>query len=145
MTEAKMSDNKNFTVDNAHAIAVIAHNGQYRRDGVTPYLTHPQAVASRVRGDSNAEAAAWLHDVLEDTSVTAQQLLHWDVSQEVVDAVQLLTKTADVSYEEYIQRIKNNPIALKVKIADILSNLADQPTDKQIIKYAKALLMLTEP
>ena len=54
-------------VKKVEVIATKAHEGQYRRDGVTPYIEHPKAVAARVRGDEKAEMVAWLHDVIEDT------------------------------------------------------------------------------
>jgi (p)ppGpp synthase/HD superfamily hydrolase len=54
-------------VKKVEVIATKAHEGQYRRDGVTPYIEHPKAVAARVKGDEKAEMVAWLHDVIEDT------------------------------------------------------------------------------
>ena len=59
----------------AAQIATDAHRGQFRRDGVTPYISHPEAVAKRVEGDDLAEAIAWLHDVLEDTAIKVQDLV----------------------------------------------------------------------
>ncbi|WP_052573656.1 bifunctional (p)ppGpp synthetase/guanosine-3',5'-bis(diphosphate) 3'-pyrophosphohydrolase [Haloferula sp. BvORR071] len=126
----------------ASAIALEAHAGQFRRDGTTPYVRHPEAVAARVAGDPLAEAVAWLHDVLEDTAVTPEMLRSEGIPEEVIAAVAMLTKPDGADYEEYLRAIKANPLAKKVKLADMLSNLGDQPSEKQILKYAKGLTIL---
>jgi len=117
----------------ASSIARAAHAGQFRRDGVTPYITHPEAVAKSLEGENpDVIAAAWLHDVLEDTEVTISELknagipVRWDGQ----------------SYEDYLHWITQDEIARKVKVADIQHNLSDAPTEKQIAKYGKALLIL---
>ncbi|MDR2982194.1 MAG: hypothetical protein LBV12_08110 [Puniceicoccales bacterium] len=129
-------------VQRAEEIARHAHRGQFRRDGVTPYIVHPEAVAVRVKGDALAEATAWLHDTLEDTSLTVEQLRAHDIPEQVIAAVALLTKQENSDYEQYLVRLKANPLAKKVKIADLLANLSDHPSDRQIVKYAKGLLVL---
>jgi (p)ppGpp synthase/HD superfamily hydrolase len=129
-------------VARAAALAKEAHQGQFRRDGITPYISHPKAVAARVAGDPQAEAVAWLHDVLEDTPVTAEMLRSQQIPEEVIRAVSMLTKADGTDYEVYLMAIKANPLAKKVKIADMLSNLSDQPSEKQILKYAKGLTIL---
>jgi (p)ppGpp synthase/HD superfamily hydrolase len=124
-------------------IATTAHHGQFRRDGVTPYIKHPEAVVTRVDAeDINAQMVAWLHDVLEDTELTANQLRSMLVPDAVVTAVELMTHPDGEPYEIYLTRIKANPLATKVKIADMLTNLADTPTEQQIRKYAHGLLFL---
>ena len=128
----------------AMKIAIRAHAGQFRRDSVTPYVTHPERVVKRVVGDVDAEAVAWLHDVLEDTSETEQSLLDASIPARIVDAVKALTKSPNVEYEEYIAGVKGNPLALKVKVQDMLDNLSDSPTEKQIIKYSRGFLILLE-
>lgn len=128
----------------ARTIASDAHDGQYRRDGVTPYIEHPAAVASRAPKSPAAQAAAWLHDVLEDTELTRDDLLARGIPESVVVAVEALTKQEGLSYEENIQRAAANELATDVKVADMLSNLADSPTKNQIRKYAKGLLFLLE-
>ena len=60
----------------------------------------------------------------------------------VISAVELLRKTDGVSYNEYLLGIRSNWIAKKVKVADMLHNLSDQPTEKQILKYARGLIVL---
>ena len=129
----------------AEKLATLAHSGQIRRDGKTSYIWHPRAVAARLIMDCascTAIAAAWLHDVLEDTNETPESLRDAGISDEVVQVVELLTKTEGASYWAYLDAIMLNPIARQVKIADMLSNLADSPTEKQIIKYSRGLLHL---
>ncbi|MEO1496447.1 MAG: HD domain-containing protein [Planctomycetota bacterium] len=132
-------------VEQARLIATAAHAGQFRRDGVTPYIEHPAAVASRASQTPESQAAAWLHDVLEDTPVTRDDLLSRGVPEGVVVAVEALTKRRDLSYDENLDRVAANDLARGVKIADMLSNLADTPTQRQIRKYAQGLLRLLEP
>ena len=125
------------------SIAVAAHEGQTRRDGVTAYIYHPMAVADRVEHlGYEYVCVAYLHDVLEDTKFTAHDMLAAGVEDKIVAAVQILTKHPSRSYDEYLRIVKQNELARKVKIADMLSNLADSPTDNQIKKYAKGLLFL---
>ncbi len=128
----------------ARQIATAAHVGQFRRDGATPYIEHPQAVARRVAGDDRAEAVAWLHDVLEDTAETPQSLADKGIPADVIASVEALTKGEDVDYDLYLDGILADPIAKRVKIADMLTNLSDQPTNKQIRKYATGLLKLVD-
>ena len=126
----------------AEEVARTAHAGQFRRDGVRPYVVHPEAVASRVGDDPQALAVAWLHDVLEDTAVTEDDLRADGFPAAVVDAVAALTKREGVSYDAYLRGVAALPLARAVKVADMLSNLADDPTDRQIVKYARGLLVL---
>lgn len=131
----------------AEQIARDAHKGQTRRDGVTPYINHVIDVVSRLEkqgADPEVLAAAWLHDVLEDTPLTLGSLYRQGLPNHVVWAVLLLSRTPLEPEEYYIANIQHNPIARQVKIADMLSNLSDQPTNKQIRKYARGLLALTE-
>lgn len=82
--------------------------------------------------------------MLEDTEVTHRELLDRGIPASVVEAVEALTKQTNLSYEENLQRVAANGIARGVKIADMLSNLADSPTENQIRKYARGLLLLLE-
>ena len=126
----------------AREIATSAHAGQFRRDGVTPYITHPESVASRVAGDPILEATAWLHDVLEDTDETSDSLAKQGIPADVIHAVELLTKNGEGSYDDYLNQVLTDATATQVKVADMLSNLADNPTRAQIRKYAYGLLKL---
>ena len=135
----------NPQIDKCRLIAILAHNGQYRRDGKTPYIEHVYAVEQRVSrlGDKYI-CVALLHDIIEDTNVTAHDLIANGIDVDIVNAVTILTKIDSVSYDEYLNLVKSNDLARNVKIADMLSNLADTPTVKQIRKYSKGLLFLTE-
>ncbi|MEM6691535.1 MAG: HD domain-containing protein [Planctomycetota bacterium] len=128
----------------ARDIATKAHDGQFRRDGLTPYITHCESVAKRAGAGEDAIAVAWLHDVIEDTDVSAGDLKEAGIPVEVIDAVERLTKRSEIPYEKYLESVAESALATKVKIADMLTNLSDQPTKSQIRKYAKGLLFLTE-
>jgi hypothetical protein len=139
-----MNSTESKQVRLARAIATVAHHGQFRRDGKTPYITHPEAVAAAV--SVAAKPAAWCHDVGElGIPVMIGQLLHdFGLHQDTIDAVLYLTKP-DGPYLDYIQRLRLNAIAREVKIADIKHNLSCQPTKKNAAKYALALEILEAP
>jgi (p)ppGpp synthase/HD superfamily hydrolase len=124
-------------------LARTAHAGQTRWDGITPYIEHPMRVANACR-DIDEKCVAMLHDAIEDTGVTVDNLLESGVPQHIVEAVLALTKPVihPVSYEKYLIQVKANPLATRVKIQDILDNLGDQPSSKQVKKYAGALKFL---
>lgn len=124
-------------------IAREAHEGQKRNDG-TPYIEHPKAVAAMV-GDNPLHyevQVAWLHDVLEDTKITAEDLLRRGVDSIVVKAVVAITKIEGEEYQHYLRRVDANPYAKRVKIMDILHNLSDYPTRNQVKRYAEGLIYL---
>ena len=130
----------------AKLFATQAHgNQQYGRE---PYFVHLQAVADmvvRLGGDDVAEQVAWLHDVLEDTP-TNIPTLNYNFGAGITEAVMLLTKRNGVAYEDYIEGIRNNPLALLVKKADTLCNLIQstlQGNRKRVMKYTLQLQMLT--
>ncbi|MRG59934.1 phosphohydrolase [Agromyces sp. CFH 90414] len=112
-------------------MAFVAHRGQLDRVGAE-YIDHPGRVAERFdpAGEHVLVASAWLHDVLEDSTVTAQDLLDAGVQPEVVEIVRLLTRTAEVSDADYYARIARHPEALRVKLADIDDNTAPWRTRK---------------
>lgn len=128
-------------VDRSDAVAEFWHRGQYRFDGVTPYIVHPRAVAASVKGLLEKQVAN-LHDSLEDTECTTIDLFYYGFSVEVVEAVVVLTKKDGQTYEDYLALVKANPLAKAVKIADMLANLNDTPTKNQVKKYAKGLQFL---
>jgi (p)ppGpp synthase/HD superfamily hydrolase len=136
-----MSNSKQLGL--AMSIAYNAHQGQTRFDGVTPYIAHVKAVAdSFAEGFDGLKTVAWLHDVLEDTSLTPQALLSAGIRSEYVEAVQAITKGPGEDYDGYLIRVKENHLAREVKIYDILNNLSDNPTRNMVKKYAKALKFL---
>ena len=133
----------NSLVQLARRLATEAHAGQLRRGSERPFIEHPQAVVSRVGDDVDAQIVAWLPDVIEDSLHTADTLLEAGIPAHLVDAVVLLTKEPGIDYEAYVERVASSPLATQVKIADLISNLADNPTWAQIRKYSSALLKLT--
>ncbi|UOQ88009.1 hypothetical protein MUN74_11965 [Agromyces endophyticus] len=109
----------------AKGIAFVAHRGQVDKVGAA-YIDHPGRVAERFDpiAEPVASAAAWLHDVIEDTGLTAQELLEAGVLPEVVEIVVLLTRTPEVPEAEYYGRIRRHAVARSVKIADVDDNSA---------------------
>lgn len=115
------------------------HAGKTRRNG-NPYIIHPIRVSQEVKSDME-KVIALLHDVLEDSDATPKDIEDL-FGTEVAVAVSILTHCKEEDYMRYIKRIKTNPMATRVKIADIADNLSDSPTGKAIAKYAKALDLL---
>jgi (p)ppGpp synthase/HD superfamily hydrolase len=103
------------------------HKGQFRRDGVTPYITHPRAVAAMfTEHEQLQKCIALLHDVLEDTDMTDAQLLELGVPKQVVDGVLVLTRQKDEPYFDYIDRIVASDLTgeyCHLKMSDITHNL----------------------
>lgn len=104
----------------AKAIATIAHRNQTDKIG-EPYIDHPRRVAARLHKPKHI-AAPWLHDVIEDCGITAKDLAAAGIGQKVIDAVVLLTRTDLNEDDGYYISIRENPIALAVKKADIKDN-----------------------
>lgn len=128
----------------AEMLATLCHQGQYRRDGRTAYIIHPMMVAHAV--PDRLKPIAWLHDAIEDCPYTIEAMrpLLDLLPRYIADAVMALTKRPEDDYfDDYLPRVKANPDALAVKLADIANNLSDQPTPEQSEKYAKALAYLT--
>lgn len=107
-------------IDIALAIAKKAHAGQVDKAGVD-YIQHPLYVASQVNTEQE-KAVALLHDVIEDSDITAADLFASGLSNEVVTAVQILTKKKGQSYKEYLGKVKSNNLARVVKLADLKHN-----------------------
>lgn len=105
----------------AMRLAYDVHHGQLDKGGA-PYINHPLHVAESMQTEDET-VAALLHDVAEDGNITFGDLLREGFSAESVDAVRLLTKTGGADYESYIRSIKANPIARRVKIADLQHNM----------------------
>ena len=110
----------------AVGIATIAHRGQLDKLGYD-YIDHPARVAESFDwlNEPVEHCTAWLHDVIEDTDVSAADLLKAGMLPEIVTAVELMTRRADVADADYYDRIRQNSAALAVKLADINDNLAD--------------------
>lgn len=132
-------------------IATDAHRGQKDKGG-NPYIEHPLKVAEGLK-EVEMKIVAVLHDVLEDSDTTAEELLQKGFPENLVEAIRVLThKKGDPdSYEEYIRKVKENPIARKVKIEDIKHNLdlsrIPNPVSRDFErceKYKKALKYLKD-
>lgn len=129
-------------------IAYNAHINQKDRSGL-PYILHPIYLAEQM--DTEEECiVALLHDVVEDTDITLEEL-EKEFSKTVIDALKLLTHDKDTDYFEYIEKIKSNPLAVKVKLADLKHNSdetrLENITEKDIArnkKYVKAIKMLSK-
>lgn len=102
-------------------IAVAAHASQRERNG-DPYILHPLRVMGRI-ADTAGRIVAVLHDVLEDTEITAQQLKDAGFSDTVLTAVDCLTRRPGEPYDEFVQRAACNPLARRVKLADLEDNM----------------------
>lgn len=136
----------------AMKIAYDAHHGQSDCNGV-PYIFHPYHLAEQMC-DEITTCVALLHDVVEDTDVTVEQL-EKVFPKEVTEAVKLLTHDDNTDYFEYVRAIKSNPVARTVKMADLMHN-SDQSriVDKKAVsveklehwnkKYALALQILNK-
>lgn len=114
----------------AQAIAVIAHRGQTDKLDAD-YMGHVTAVASRFDPlDQTLECcAAWLHDVIEDSEITADDLDRAGIHPEVINLVDLLTRKPGDGDEHYL-RISENPAARAVKYADLLNNTDPYRTER---------------
>ena len=128
-------------------IAISAHKGQKYLGG-RDYIEHPKAVANLLETDEE-KTIGYLHDVLEDTSITEEDLVTMGISSEIVSAIKVLTKKRGEPYTEYIERVKENELARKVKIADLQHNMdlsrIPNPTKRdfeRLEKYKKALMYL---
>jgi (p)ppGpp synthase/HD superfamily hydrolase len=108
-------------LSDAILLAVKAHHGQKDRAG-EPYILHPLRLMFRQDSEA-ARIAAILHDVVEDTAVTLEQLREIGFSEDILSAVELLTHDPLDSYEDYVAKLKTNPIARAVKLADLEDNM----------------------
>lgn len=109
-----------FDLDAAVELATTAHEGQTDKAGAA-YIGHPLRVMARVDGE-DARLVAVLHDVIEDTPVTAADLLALGCPAAVVDAVEALSKRPDETLDESMRRVARHPLAVVVKHADLDDN-----------------------
>lgn len=108
-------------LERAITIAVEGHHGQRDKAG-QPYVLHPLRMMLRQRGEAEMMAAV-LHDVVEDAGWTLERLTQEGMPREVVAAVDCLTRRAGETYEAFVDRVKPNPIARAVKLADLEDNM----------------------
>lgn len=120
-------------------IAYKAHEGQVDKAGA-PYILHCIRVASEFDNEF-LKIVAILHDVVEDTTVTLEQLALHNFGSHVIEAIDAITKRKDEKYKDYLKRVAQNKMAYHVKLADIWDNsnvdrFGTNPTEKQIAKCA---------
>jgi (p)ppGpp synthase/HD superfamily hydrolase len=137
------------TLERAILIAAEAHLGQRDKAGA-PYILHPLRMMMRMESEA-AMIAAVLHDVVEDSDWTLEQLRSEGFSEEVLRAVDCLTHKEGESYDEFVVRVRANAIASLVKIADLEDNMnvkrIGEMTPKdlaRIEKYHRAWRILKE-
>ena len=131
----------------AMAFAYKAHEGQVDKGGV-PYIFHPFHVAEQMHTEAEV-CVALLHDVIEDTDYTEEDIRKLGFDAEIVDAVVAITKLPGEDYMDYIRRLKQNALARAVKEADIVHNSDvtrlpgdDKYNDRLLKKYAAAKKIL---
>ena len=128
-------------------ISFNAHKNQLDKSGM-PYVYHPFHVAEQMK-DEYSTCVALLHDVVEDTDITLDELKSNGFPDEVIEALLLMTHSDDVPYLDYIRNLKDNPIARKVKSADLAHNsdlsrldVVDEKAVERVNKYKQAMLIL---
>lgn len=140
-------DKYNRLLELAIKVATEAHVGQVDKGG-KPYINHPQAVAASLT-NTEYKIVAYLHDVCEDTSITSDDLKDMGFTYRIVNSIRLLTKTDELTYEEYLRRLRMDSCARAVKIADLKHNMditrIPDPSEKDYVrieKYKKSLAFL---
>lgn len=127
-----------------------AHAGQTDKSGL-PYVHHPLHLAEQM-DDEDSTVTALLHDVVEDTHYSIEDLQGMGFGDNVIEALKLLTHDPAVPYMEYVRKIGTNPLATKVKLADLAHNsdttrLDHEPTEadlKRLQKYQEARKILLQ-
>ena len=136
------------TLNDAIALAISEHRGQRDKIG-KPYIFHPLRVMQHMDTDKE-KIVAVLHDVVEDTSITLDDLLSKGYSNEIVDAIDCLSKRGSEEYFDYIERVKKSPMAIQVKLADLQDNMdpnripdeSEQAKKERLAVYKKAYKIL---
>jgi (p)ppGpp synthase/HD superfamily hydrolase len=137
------------TLGKAIAIAAQAHQDQYDKAGA-PYILHPLRMMLRMSSETEMMVAI-LHDVVEDTDWTPDQLRQAGFLEEIVQAVECLTHRDRETYDEFIARVRTNAIASKVKLADLEDNMdmrrlytLTEKDAERLHKYHRAWLALRQ-
>lgn len=144
--------NYHTLLNRAIELAIIHHKGQLDK-GCQPYFNHCFRVMQAMKTDEE-KIVAILHDAIEDTSLTINDLRRENFPIPIITALNALTRKKGQSYKTYIYQIMNNPLAIKVKIADLTDNInlsrinhptqADYNRQIKYIKYRKILLNTIE-
>lgn len=108
-------------IEKSLQIALRAYAGKIDKAG-REYILHPLRVMAKMKTDLEMSAAL-LHDVIEDSEITAEDLLAEGIPARVVEAVQYLSRNDGEEYEAFVARVKKDPLAARVKIADIEDNI----------------------
>ena len=133
----------------ALSLSFAAHKEQLDKSGM-PYVFHPFHLAEQME-DEDTTIVALLHDVVEDTEYTIDDLRTMGFSKKVCGAIAMMTHDGAIPYLDYVAQIKLNPIARAVKLADLRHNsdasrldVVDDKATERIQKYQKAIALLTE-
>ena len=134
---------------NAMKLCYQAHAGQSDKSGV-PYVLHPVHLAEQM-DDEISTVVALLHDVVEDTEYTFTDLEQMGFAPEAIEALKLMTHDMQTDYLDYVRNLAENPIARKVKMADLMHNLdaarlknPSERMEQKRVMYRKALKILKE-
>ena len=126
-----------------------AHKEQVDKSGM-PYVFHPFHLAEQMETEETT-VVALLHDLVEDTDYTIEDLINMGFDKAITDAIALMTHDDDVDYMDYVRIIKENPIAKTVKMADLRHNsditrldVVDEKALSRREKYLKAIALLEE-
>ncbi|NJN07489.1 MAG: bifunctional (p)ppGpp synthetase/guanosine-3',5'-bis(diphosphate) 3'-pyrophosphohydrolase [Richelia sp. RM1_1_1] len=137
-----------MNLEKAIAIALDAHSGQTDKGG-KPYILHPLRVMQQLETEVE-QIVGVLHDVVEDSNYTFEDLESFGFPTSAIAAIKLVTKQTGVDYQIYLANIKSNPIARNVKLADLRDNMNLQRlevvTEKDLqrqAKYQKAVQFLS--
>lgn len=106
-------------IESARLLAERQHQGQVDKAGM-PYISHPARVAERMKTPEE-KVVGWLHDTVEDTGLSLSDI-EQQFGPETADAVDAISRREGEPWEEYLQRVKLNPIARSVKISDLIDN-----------------------
>ena len=124
-------------------IAELWHRGQVRKFSGIPTITHPMAVAE-IFEKEDWKVISVLHDVIEDTEMTLDELICLGVPKSLVEVIDILSKPDNEDYLPYILRCRDHPVARLIKISDVRHNLIDAHKDKNMkTKLDMALYILT--
>jgi (p)ppGpp synthase/HD superfamily hydrolase len=127
------------SLEDAISLAAGAHRGQ-KDKAKAPYILHPLRVMLRMENDTDRTLAV-LHDVLEDSDMTVRDLQKAGYPTEIVEAITYLTRLKEEEYDQFIERVKGNSLAVKIKIADLEDNLnferIKEPNEDDLRRYEK--------
>ena len=134
---------------NAMKLCYTAHAGQLDKSGL-PYVLHPVHLAEQME-DEYTTVTAHLHDVVEDTAYSLEDLRRMGYPEQILEAISLLTHREGIPYLEYVAAIKENPIARRVKLADLRHNsdltrldAVDEKALARAEKYKQAIRLLEQ-